>query len=145
MNEQWNSLPEEDRPYEKCERYGVQALTNRELLAAILRTGAKGQSVLELAGTLLRLTPGQEGFTGIRRLSLKELSTVRGIGRVKAIQLKCVLEIARRMAREEAGGGTYFRTPEEVAGYYIEDLRPQEQEVLLLLVLNPTGRLLKEK
>ena len=145
MNEQWNSLPEEDRPYEKCERYGVQALTNRELLAAILRTGAKGQSVLELAGTLLRLTPGQEGFTGIRRLSLKELSTVRGIGRVKAIQRKCVREIARRRAREEAGGGTYFRTPEEVADYYMEDLRHEEQEVLLLLMLNQKGRLLKEK
>ena len=136
MNEQWNSLPEEDRPYEKCERYGVQALTNRELLAVILRTGARGRSVLELAGELLKTAPEKEGFTGIRRMSLGELSSVRGIGRVKAIQLKCVLEIARRMAREEAGEGTFFRTPDEVADYYMEDLRHEEQEVLLLLMLN---------
>ena len=145
MNEQWNSLPEEDRPYEKCERYGVQALTNRELLAVILRTGARGRSVLELAGELLKTAPEKEGFTGIRRMNLGELSSVRGIGRVKAIQLKCVLEIARRMAREEAGEGTFFRTPDEVADYYMEDLRHEEQEVLLLLMLNQKGRLLKEK
>ena len=145
MNENFNSLPAEDRPYEKCIRYGVESLTNRELLAAILRTGAKGRNVLELAGALLRLVPEREGFTGIRRLSLEELSGVRGIGKVKAVQLKCMLEIARRMAREEAGEGTCFTTAASVAEYYMEDLRHQEQEVLLLLMLNQRGRLLREK
>ena len=57
MNKQFDCLPEEDRPYEKCIRYGVQALTNRELLAVILRTGAKGKHVLDLAGELLNLVP----------------------------------------------------------------------------------------
>lgn len=145
MNENFNSLPAEDRPYEKCIRYGVESLTNRELLAAILRTGAKGRNVLELAGELLRLVPEREGFTGLRRLSLEELSSVRGIGRVKAVQLKCMLEIARRMSREEAGEGTSFTTAASVAEYYMEDLRHQEQEVLLLLMLNQRGRLLREK
>lgn len=145
MNRNFNCLPTEDRPYEKCIRYGVETLTNRELLAAILRTGAKGQNVLELAGELLRLVPEREGFTGIRRLSLQELSAVRGIGKVKAVQLKCMLEIARRMAREEAGDGICFSNPASVAEYYMEDLRHEEQEVLLLLMLNQKGRLLREK
>lgn len=145
MSKNFNSLPAEDRPYEKCIRYGAETLTNRELLAAILRTGAKGRNVLELAGELLRLVPEREGFTGIRRLSLEELSAVRGIGKVKAVQLKCILEIARRMAREEAGEGTRFSTAASVAEYYMEDLRHQEQEVLLLLMLNQRGRLLREK
>ncbi|MBS6395531.1 MAG: DNA repair protein RadC [Clostridiales bacterium] len=145
MNENFNSLPREDRPYEKCIRYGVEALTNRELLAAILRTGAKGHPVLELANDLLKLVPEREGFTGIRRLSLEELSAVRGIGKVKAVQLKCILEIARRMAREEAGEGTFFTSAEAVAEYYMEDMRHEEQEVLLLLMLNQKGRLLREK
>ena len=100
MNENFNSLPQEDRPYERCIRHGVQSLSNRDLLAVILRTGAKGRNVLELAGDLLKLVPEREGFTGIRRLSLDELSKVKGIGKVKAVQLKCLLEIARRMARE---------------------------------------------
>ena len=144
MNKQFDCLPEEDRPYEKCIRYGVQALTNRELLAVILRTGAKGKHVLDLAGELLNLVPEREGFTGIRRLSMSELSAVHGIGKVKAVQLKCILEIARRMAREEAGEGTAFTSAEAVAGYYMEDLRHREQEVLLVLMLNQRGRLLKE-
>lgn len=97
------------------------------------------------AGDLLKLVPEREGFTGIRRLSLDELSNVKGIGKVKAVQLKCLLEIARRMAREEAGEGTYFTSPSAVANYYMEDLRHEEQEVLLLLMLNQRGRLLKER
>lgn len=145
MNQNFTNLPQEDRPYEKCIRYGVQALTNRELLAVVLRTGSKGRHVLELSEELLKLVPEREGFTGMRRLSLEELSEVRGIGQVKAVQLKCVLEIARRMAREEAGEGISFKNPQAVAEYYMEDLRHEEQEVILLLMLNQKGRLLREK
>lgn len=145
MNKNFNSLPEEDRPYEKCIRYGVQALTNRELLAVVLRTGSKGRTVLDLAGELLKLVPEREGFSGIRRMSMEELSELKGIGKVKAAQLKCILEIARRMAREEAGERICFENPAAVAEYYMEDLRHEEQEVLLLLMLNQRGRLLKEK
>ena len=145
MNENFHNLPQEDRPYERCIRHGVQALSNRDLLAVILRTGAKGRNVMELAGELLRLVPEREGFTGLRRLSLDELSKVKGIGKVKAVQLKCLLEIARRMAREEAGEGTYFTSPSAVANYYMEDLRHEEPEMLLLLMLNPRGRLIKER
>ncbi len=126
-------------------RHGAEQLSDRELLAVLLRTGAKGRTVLELAGELLKLSPEKEGFTGLRRRSLEELSAVRGIGKVKAVQLKCVLELARRMAREEAGQGIFFRTPAMIAEYYMEDLRHLEQEVLLLLMLNQKGRLLREK
>ena len=144
MNKQFDCLPEEDRPYEKCIRYGVQALTNRELLAVILRTGAKGKHVLDLAGELLNLVPEREGFTGIRRLSMTELSAVHGIGKVKAVQLKCILEIARRMAREEAGEGTAFTSAEAVAGYYMEDLRHLEQEEIHVMFLNTKQNLLRD-
>lgn len=145
MNENFNSLPEEERPYERCMRHGADRLSDRELLAVLLRTGSKGRTVLELAGELLRLVPEREGFIGLRRMSLEELSAVKGIGKVKAVQLKCVLELARRMAREEAGEGIYFKTPASVAEYYMEDLRHREQEVLLLLMLDQKGRLLREK
>ena len=145
MNENFNSLPKEERPYERCMRHGAEQLSDRELLAVLLRTGAKGRTFLELAGVLLKLSPEKEGFTGLRRRSLEELSAVRGIGKVKAVQLKCVLELARRMAREEAGQGIFFRTPAMIAEYYMEDLRHLEQEVLLLLMLNQKGRLLREK
>lgn len=145
MKTELNGLPAEDRPYEKCIRYGAESLTNRELLAAILRTGSRGRDVLTLSGELLKLSPEKEGFIGIRQLSFEELSAVRGIGKVKAVQLKCMLEIARRMAREEAGEGISFDEPSAVAEYYMEDLRHREQETLLLLMLNQRGKLLREK
>ncbi len=145
MSEKFNNLPAQERPYERCIRHGAEGLSDRELLAILLRTGSKERSVLELAGDLLKLVPEKEGFTGLRRLNLEELTSVRGIGTVKAIQVKCMLELARRMAREEAGVGIYFKTPASIAEYYMEDLRHLEQEVLLLLMLNQKGRLLKEK
>lgn len=145
MNENFNSLPKEERPYERCMRHGAGQLSDRELLAVLLRTGARGHTVLELAGDLLKLSPEKEGFTGLRRKSLQELSEIHGIGKVKAVQIQCVLELARRMAREEAGEGVYFKTPASIAEYYMEDLRHREQEVLLLLMLNQRGRLLREK
>ena len=145
MSEKFNNLPVQERPYERCIRHGAEGLSDRELLAVLLRTGSKERTVLELAGDLLKLVPEKEGFTGLRRLNLEELTSVHGIGTVKALQVKCMLELARRMAREEAGKGIYFKTPASIAEYYMEDLRHLEQEVLLLLMLNQKGRLLKEK
>ena len=145
MNENFNSLPKEERPYERCMRHGAEQLSDRELLAVLLRTGARGRTMLELAGDLLKLSPEKEGFTGLRRRSLEELSAVHGIGKVKAVQIQCILELARRMAREEAGKGVRFRTPAAIAEYYMEDLRHREQEVLLVLMLNQKGRLLRER
>ncbi len=101
MNENFNSLPREERPYERCMLHGAGRLSDRELLAVLLRTGSKGRTVLELAGDLLHLVPERQGFTGLRRMTIEELSSVKGIGSVKAVQLKCVLELARRMAREQ--------------------------------------------
>ena len=88
MNENFNRLPKDERPYERCIRHGAGQLSDRELLAVLLRTGAKGRTVLELAGDLLGLSAEKEGFTGLRRKSLEELSALRGIGKVKAWQGK---------------------------------------------------------
>ena len=144
MNKQFACQPEEDRPFEKCIRYGVQALTNRELLAVILRTGAKGKHVLDLAGELLNLVPEREGFTGIRRLSMTELSAVLGIGNVIAVQLKCILELARRMAREEAGEGTAFTSQGDLQGYNMEEINHWKQQVILDKIKQKRGGWLRK-
>ena len=89
MSEKFNNLPVQERPYERCIRHGAEGLSDRELLAVLLRTGSKERTVLELAGDLLKLVPEKEGFTGLRRLNLEELTSVHGIGTVKALQVKC--------------------------------------------------------
>lgn len=79
-------LPNEDRPYEKCAAQGPEALTDAELLAVMLRTGTRGENSLELAKRLLTQCQ-PEGLLGLMHLSLPELMELRGIGRVKGIEL----------------------------------------------------------
>ena len=137
-------LPEEERPYEKCWRLGADALTDAELLSVILRTGSRGEPALALSRRILSLST-EEGLLGIYHLSLTELTKVRGIGRVKAVQLKCIAELSRRIAKTQAGSSLSFTDPDTVADYYMEDFRHEEQEKLMLLLLNSKGRLLGEE
>ena len=101
----------DERPYEKCQRFGAENLTDAELLAVILRTGTKGENSLELAGKILHPDFGCEGLLSLHGWTLERLVGVRGIGRVKAVQILCIAELARRMAKETAAEGLDFSSP----------------------------------
>ena len=137
-------LYKEERPYEKVLSGGAGVLSDAELLAVIMRTGTSGENACQLAGRVLSL-PGHEGLKGLHRIPLERLMEVRGIGQVKAVQLKCVAELASRMAKAEAAQRLRFDTPETIADYFMEDLRHAEQEQLNVLFLNTRNGLLKEK
>lgn len=83
-------IPEKDRPYEKCEREGVGALTDAELLAILIRTGNRQESALSLATRILAQAQ-PPGILGLLHLTLPELMEQKGIGRVKGIELLCVV------------------------------------------------------
>lgn len=135
----------EERPYEKCERFGAENLTNIELLAILLRTGTKGQSSLELAREILYPSSEPEGILNIHNWSLEQLMNIKGIGKVKAIQILCISELAKRLAKESAGKQLDFSTPSTIAKYYMEDLRHKKQEFMKLLLLNTKSKLICEK
>lgn len=137
------SIPKEERPYEKCLEKGAENLTDAELLAVILRTGSRGESALELSRKVLAQNGG--GLLGIYHMSVTDLTQMKGLGTVKAVQLKCVAELSKRIARATFSEGVSFRNPAAVAGYYMEELRHQEQEVLLLVMLNSKGRLIRDQ
>lgn len=147
MDEKRNlkGLPEEERPYEKCLKYGCQALSDAELLAVIIRTGSVGHTSVDLARKVLSLTGESRRITGIASLSVAELTAIRGIGKVKAIQIQCVAELSRRIAKTRAREGLSFREPSSIADYYMEDLRHEERENCILMMLNTRNRLLGEK
>ncbi|MEG2871585.1 MAG: UPF0758 domain-containing protein, partial [Clostridium sp.] len=89
-------MPRADRPYEKCLSTGPGSLTDAELLAVILRTGSRGEPSLAVAAKVLNLNyPG--GILGLLHLSLPELMTIKGIGKVKGIELLCVGELSKRI------------------------------------------------
>lgn len=135
----------EDMPYEKFERFGSQNLTDAELLAIILRTGTKEFSAIELGQMLIGiLSEEYGGLKGLHRISLKQLEKVKGIGRIKAIKLKCIAELSRRIAKEDTRTLLQFTMPQTIAEYYMEDMRHLNQEQVLLLLLDNKTRLLKE-
>lgn len=137
-------LKDEERPYEKCERFGPQNLTDIELLAILLRTGTKGENSLELAKKILYPDLFTGGLLRLHGWSYEQLRNVRGIGKVKAIQIVCLCELAKRLAKAGAEKELNFQTPETIARYYMEDLRHQKQESLKLLLLNTKSRLIGE-
>lgn len=139
-------LPAQDRPYEKCLDLGPEHLTDSELLAVILRTGRRGSSSLELSYEILHLAQTREaGISGLYHLSVQELMRIPGVGKVKAIQLKCIGELSRRMARQKARERLSFNDPATIAAYHMEGLRHLEQEVLLCMMLDTKNHLLGEK
>lgn len=139
------SLPPEERPYEKCLEQGCQALSDAELLAVIIRTGAVGDTSVELARRVLDLGGRQGNLAGLCGLSVQELTSVKGIGRVKAIQIQCIAELSRRMAKSQARDGLCFHDPASIADFYMEDLRHEEREQCRVMMLNTRSMLLAEK
>ncbi|NBK93288.1 JAB domain-containing protein [bacterium 1XD21-13] len=144
MKATMKDLYEGERPYEKCLSCGAGALSDTELLAVMMRTGTVGETACELAGKILNL-PGYQGLTGFGRIPLERLLKLKGVGKVKAVQLKCAAELASRMAKARAGERLCFGNPATIADYFMEELRYEEQEQLIVLFLDTRNRLLKEK
>lgn len=138
-------LPEQDKPYEKCQALGAGALTDAELLAVLIRTGTEGSSSIELAHEVLRLNDGVENLQNLYRTNLQQLMQIKGIGRVKAIQLICLCELAKRLARGERKEKLTFIYPKTIADYYMEEMRHLEQEELRCVFLNTKCHLICDK
>ena len=134
-------IKKENRPYEKFLSKGPEALTDSELLAIIIRTGTYNQTSIELADSVLDLSKSNN-ILGITHLSIKELQTIKGIGLVKAVQIKCVAELSRRISKSNVVFDKEFISPEIIASYYMEDLRHLETERLIVVMLNTKHRFL---
>lgn len=138
-------LPDEERPYEKCLKYGPAFLSDAELLAVILRTGTQGASSVELAREILKRSRVKSDLLGLHHLTVSELCRIRGVGTVKAVQIQCITELSRRMAKAACKQGQIFTSAEAIAEYYMEDFRHLQQEQVLLLMFDTKGLLLKEQ
>lgn len=136
-------IPDMERPYEKCLKSGAAVLSDAELLAVILRTGSRGENVIGLAQRILYHSGG-EGILNLHRFSMEQLVKIRGIGKVKAVQLLCILELSRRLSKALASESVSFSSPASIAEYYMEDLRHKNQEIMKLAMINSKGKLIGE-
>ena len=138
-------LPPDERPYEKCLHSGPEKLTDSELLAVVLRSGTRGSSSVQLADEVLHLGQNEQGLLGIYHLSMKDLMQIRGIGQVKAVQIKCIGELSKRIATREAGKLLDFHSPDTIAAYYMERMRHEEQEQMICTMLNTKNQFLGDE
>lgn len=139
-------LPETERPYEKLELYGETALSDAELLAIIIKTGTKEETSVQLAQKVLNLNETkQEGLNFLRDVSIEELIQIKGIGKVKAIQLKAVGELAIRMSKPSNYKKVIIHQPYDVVNIVMEELRFQKREIIKVVILNQKNQILKIK
>lgn len=138
------NIPVQERPYEKCLKRGASSLSDSELLAVLLRTGTKGENVIDLANRIL-YQAGKEGLLGIHQFSIEELQKMKGIGTVKAVQIVCISELAKRLAKAKAEKTLCFTSPDTIAQYYMEDLRHETQEHMKMLMLDSKANLIGDK
>jgi len=135
-------IPERDRPRERLQQQGVEALSNSELLAILLRTGTRGCSAVDLADRILKQ------FGGIGKLidaDLQELINLPGMGLAKATQVQAAIELGRRVARHHRETSPRFLQPQDTADYLMDRLRFLPKEHFVVLHLDSKNRLIGEE
>ena len=135
-------LQENDRPYERCSKLGAEALSDAELLSIIIKNGTKNQTAIEIAQELLYKTGN--GLQSLPAMHIEELTSIKGIGFVKAIQIKALCELTKRIVKAKNKDAISFENPESIALYYGQDLRHKESEQLMMLALNSKSVVLGE-
>ena len=135
-------LPELKRPYEKLETYGEKALSDAELLAIIIRSGTKNETAVDVAERVLNECNMKCNGLSLNNISLNKLTEINGIGRVKAILLKAVFELATRI-NSEIIDRPFLGKPENAGEFFVKEFINEKQEKLKVLGLNSKGRLQK--
>nr|WP_277874654.1 DNA repair protein RadC [Mesobacillus harenae] len=134
--------PQNERPRERFIQNGPQSLSNHELLAIVLGTGTKEESVLQLANRLLSKF---EGLRFLKDATLEELTAIKGIGTAKAIHVLAAAEIGRRIATHIQDDRYVIRSPEDGAKYLMNDMRFLSQEHFVCLYLNTKNQVVHKQ
>ena len=144
MSMKMKELPELERPYEKLEMYGEKVLSDAELLAIIIKTGTKEETAVQLAQRLLNLNDTtDENLNYLTTLTIQELTQIKGIGKVKAIQLKAIGEIAVRMFKTSNYKKNVIKFPQDLAKMLMSALSLKKEEVVKVAVLSNKNEVLK--
>ncbi|MDM5330844.1 DNA repair protein RadC [Neobacillus sp. CF12] len=135
-------FPQDERPRERFIQNGPESLSNHELIAILLRTGTKDESVLQLSN---RLLTNFEGLRLLKAATLEEMTEIKGIGQAKAIQVLAAVEIGRRIANLNYNDRYVIRSPEDGANYVMNDMRFLSQEHFVCLYLNTKNQVLHKQ
>ncbi len=132
-------MPEGERPRERMERVGPQALSTAELLAIILRTGVNGENVLTMA---TRLLAKYSGLGGMARAEFTQLAAEHGLGRAKTAQIMAALELGKRLMIEAPEERLQIKAPGDAANLLMSLIGHKNQEHFVVLFLDTRNRVL---
>lgn len=137
-------LPVSERPYEKLEKFGPEMLSNAELLAIIIKTGSRSETSVSLAQRILMQDGGGEGPAFLYNLSIEQLRSIKGIGRVKAIQIKALMELSKRIASTYGNGSRIIiKSPDDVKRMLMEEMRHLKKEVFKIILLDTKNHVIR--
>lgn len=132
-------VPVEDRPRERLLSLGPSHLSNQEILAILLGSGTKKESVMELSNRVLM------HFEGIKLLSdatIEELTAIKGIGPAKGVLILASIEMGKRMSEYKPSERYIIRSPEDGANFVMEEMRTLTQEHFVVLFLNTKNQII---
>ena len=128
-----NNWPTTERPRERLLTQGPAALSNTELLAILLGSGTRGRTVIDLSRHLLTQFGG---LAGLLSTDHKQLLAVKGLGQAKVASIAAILELAKRMMRENLRECTALTSSNAAKDYLCAELGNAKQEVFWALFLN---------
>lgn len=128
-----------DRPRERLVNQGATSLSNQELIAIMLRTGTRQESVLHLANRVLHHF---EQIQQLKDASIEELTSINGIGQAKAVQLLAAVELGRRLSSKQTDAKFTIRSPKDAASFLMADMTSLKQEHFVVLFLNIKNQVL---
>lgn len=132
-------VPKEDRPRERLLSLGSRYLSNQELLAILLVSGTKSESVMELANRVLMHF---EGLNLLSDATIEELTAIRGIGPAKGVLILSAIELGKRMNQYKPNDRYIIRSPEDGAEFVMEEMRMLKQEHFVVLFLNTKNQII---
>lgn len=136
-------LPEEERPVEKSLSMGIESLSNGELLALLINSGTRDKSALALAEEVL--AKDRNGISYLRETSMQELMSIKGIGSSKAARIMAAVELGRRIAARPVKKGVRIESDEDVAEFFMEELRYKKKEFFKALLLDSKGKVISSE
>jgi DNA repair protein RadC len=133
-------LPAQERPRERLLRHGAEALSTAELLAILLRTGTRSESALGLAE---RIVATLGGLKDVADATVEQLSQVKGVGPVKAVEIRAAIELGRRASALSPEVRPVIRSPADVGELVMSELRHAAREHFKALLLDSKNQVLR--
>lgn len=140
--ENMKTMPLSEQPYRLCWEKGAENLTDAQLLSVLIQNGTRGCSALSLANEVLSLKDG--GLSNLATLTRQQLMQIKGVGRVKAMQLECVAELAKRLCVATRKQRLPIRDAKTVVDLFMQRTRFLEKEHLYCVFLDGKSSYLGE-